>query len=726
MVSSQDLQLGRSLASVVDCVGILRRRGALTVLANFAAFGLCASFAFARNVHSLFFHFDGSYALIDVRNQLSSGHPTFEFSNNFLQSIGNIELTHNARLLFFYWPIAMFSDLRIGAVATYVVIAAIVFLAAYALGRLLRQPRSVALTAGWILGFLTTPFVPRPFFYEILAVAPSFVVVIATPVVIFWLLRRAGRFGALADLFSLVGLIAAAFYALAASLAGTLLVAAGSAAYAIVALTLAQRRSELARKLIVIAGALIVMAGLLWPWYAIGLFYDTAPYFFPADFSSPYLDATYASILFQGRQFGWAGPILVGLSVASAIFCLKSGPRELRAPALVLLACVLVFSGVAIALSTSEHWIGPPSTYVEASIWPLYAVFVAIAVNRLARLVIGRLGLREAWKKYRLAPETALLIPLAALAAFLIIGRPPTAVGYPFPPQTTAVVDVLRKNIGLDARSPFNGRIATLAPIVPGTAGDAWDQQQIATTKWAQSAGNDEMSLGLWYFHVPTLFEYNQLTSPAFHALIARTLQQPFFPYQRNITVLSYPNVRVLKLLGVRYVLMPTPKQPIGEVRATEDRGGQAWQLIELAQPNLATYSPTTIEVRPDLSSALDYVADDTVDLSEKAVALQAIGGPLTPIQSSALSMADEDLHIVARSSGRSLVVVPLEFSHCLSLHERHPGMGNGATLIRIDGLLSGIVFTQALDGVLSFRIGPLHNQLCRWRDFQELRAMLR
>jgi hypothetical protein len=45
--------------------------------------------------------------------------------------------------------------------------------------------------------------------------------------------------------------------------------------------------------------------------------------------------------------------------------------------------------------------------------------------------------------------------------------------------------------------------------------------------------------------------------------------------------------------------------------------------------------------------------------------------------------------------------------------------------LLRTDGLLSGILFEHALDALLSFRIGPLSNPLCRWQDYQGIKAML-
>ena len=80
-----------------------------------------------------------------------------------------------------------------------------------------------------------------------------------------------------------------------------------------------------------------------------------------------------------------------------------------------------------------------------------------------------------------------------------------------------------------------------------------------------------------------------------------------------------------MKLLGVRYVLTPHPDGSLGELRASEDRAGEPWGLIELSKPNLATYSPTSIETRRDISSMLDFVVDDSIDLSKQAVAQEQV-----------------------------------------------------------------------------------------------------
>ena len=702
-----------------------RAAGALTVIANLAAFSACC-LALTRNINALFYHYDGSYLLVESRDQLNFGQPLFDYTNNFLQSIGNIQLPQNALLLPFLWPIGRFFNAEAAKIASYLILAAIIFLAGYGLARLLSQSRTVGLTAGWILGLVSVPFVPMPFFYAILSIAPPFVVIAVTPVVAFCLMRGAGRSSnLLADAATVIGLVALAFYALTAVALLLPIVALGTAIYVVLALFLARRRSELLRKLAILAAVLVVTTLLRWPWYALGLFLNTAPNFFPNDFIAVYHDPIYVSILFLRGSIGWAGPLLVVSSAIGAILSLRSVDLELRASAWMLLALIGIFFSAGIALALMSHWILPPPIYLEIAVWPLYGVFAAIALDRTVGFVVERFARLKVSMDYRVCAEFIVPAAILVLVTVLVMRKPPTPVGYPFPPRISPVVAILRDKIALDSFSKFNGRIMTVMPVEANGI-DAWNQQFVAAREWAQTAGNDEMSVGLWYFRVPTLFEYNQFLSPAFHALIKRALQRPPIAHLRNITILTYPNARVLKLLGVRYVLMPQPDASLGELRATEDRAGVQWGLIDLLEPNLATYSPTSIETRRDLTSTLDFIADDSVDLTKRAATGSPVVGALVPVQSSALAMANEDLHLVAKSIGRSLIVVPVEFSHCLELHEMRPGSRPAATLLRVDGVLTGIVFEHDLDAVLSFRIGPLHNPLCRWQDYQDLRAMLR
>jgi hypothetical protein len=463
---------------------------------------------------------------------------------------------------------------------------------------------------------------------------------------------------------------------------------------------------------------------LRWPWYVLGLFSYTAANVFPADFAAVYRDPIYVSILFQGKVFGWAGPALVVVAVFGALFSLGRRAGRLRVAAWVLLATVILLLVCVAVLLATKDWILPPPIYIEIAFWPLYGLFSAVALARVCQWVAGRLMSR---RLPAITARAAALLPIpAVLAVVLLAFSRPTNEFALFPPRGTPIVDRLRADIALFPGAPFNGRVATIIPVDPAGR-DPWVQQNTVAYRAWEVAGNDRMSLGLWYFRIPTLFEYTQFASPVFHALVKRTLQEPVVPHQRNIVIVSRANQRVLALLGVRYAVMPVAESPVGARRVLEDVGGEPWGLFELPAPNLATYSPTLVEVRRDLASTLDFVADDSVDLSQRAVVAEEIDGPLVAAEDARLSMDDGDLRLVARSAGRSLLVVPAEFSRCLELRlAGGGGTGRNARLVRVDGVLTGLVFEHEIDAVIAFRTGPLHSPTCRWRDYQDLREMLR
>jgi hypothetical protein len=399
-----------------------------------------------------------------------------------------------------------------------------------------------------------------------------------------------------------------------------------------------------------------------------------------------------------------------------------------------MLAFVILVIAARLSYLVFGDWSRFSPFYIEIAIWPLYGVFSAVALHRVVTTLqwaIGAAVPRPAEGGPVLAGFGALAawllpLPAAVIAVMLALSQSP-AQTVPFPPRTTAMVDVLRADIALARSSPFRGRVATIIPVDPSSVDDPWLQQFNIGQKVWRATGNDQMSIGLWYYRIPTLFVYNQALSPVFHALIKRTLQRPALAHTRNIEIYTHADARMLKLFGVRYVILPQDKSAIGELRKVEEIDGQSWGLFELSEPNLGTYSPTSVEVRSSLASILDFMADESVDLTKTAVVRAGIDGPFVPAETSSLSVVDGDLHIVARSAGRSLLVVPLEFSHCLELHNRLTNPGDGeASLVRVDGTLTGIVFERRLDTVLAFRTGPLQNPTCRWKDYRELQEMLR
>jgi hypothetical protein len=75
-----------------------------------------------------------------------------------------------------------------------------------------------------------------------------------------------------------------------------------------------------------------------------------------------------------------------------------------------------------------------------------------------------------------------------------------------------------------------------------------------------------------------------------------------------------------------------------------------------------------------------------------------------------------------AHSTATSLLVLPFEFSKCLSLHRQK--LGASVRLVRTDLLLTGVLFEGDLDATLSYFTGPFSNSRCRLEDLADMRSL--
>ena len=76
--------------------------------------------------------------------------------------------------------------------------------------------------------------------------------------------------------------------------------------------------------------------------------------------------------------------------------------------------------------------------------------------------------------------------------------------------------------------------------------------------------------------------------------------------------------------------------------------------------------------------------------------------------------------HLRAQSTGWTMLVLPLEYSHCLKLQVLS---GEEPQLMRTDIALTGILFNQNVDVRLVSRIGLFTHPRCRWKDYKEFES---
>lgn len=431
------------------------------------------------------------------------------------------------------------------------------------------------------------------------------------------------------------------------------------------------------------------------------------------------------------------GAWFVGIALAGAVFQLWSRGARVRLTAQALLVLVgALISGT--VLWTQIPWSGPRPIYFEYVLWAIYPAFFIFLVGPGVSAVWRLLGLGSR----RLAPVGWVVVPLAATFAF----HGPVAWRYgldakrldTFPPERSVLIDELQKGVALSVGGPFHGRVANLIGRFYPVEAEA------RTAFWYHNRGlvvtlnNDHRSLGLWYYNIPTLYEINNYIRPMLHFVIRRYLADKDEKQEHGGMTITVPNLRILKLLGVSYLLTDRPQPEAGSERVREMAvppvpelyregfalNGGILAVDRILHPYLGL-SPTEITVAASGVEALEWLGDEGNDLEKRAVVTEPFPGTaaLVPAQAITTTIVRDGIRVQAESPGRSLVVVPFQHSHCW---ETTSAPGTAAPqVVRANLLLTGLLFSGKLDTTLHFRLGPFHGGGCRLEDLRDSRRLI-
>ena len=89
----------------------------------------------------------------------------------------------------------------------------------------------------------------------------------------------------------------------------------------------------------------------------------------------------------------------------------------------------------------------------------------------------------------------------------------------------------------------------------------------------------------------------------------------------------------------------------------------------------------------------------------------------LVPATSSKITIEQNGLHLQANSSGKTLLILPFEFSHCLTIKSLS---GSVPIVIRVDIALMGILFEKQVNVSIDNRTGLFANPRCKLTDYRE------
>jgi hypothetical protein len=332
---------------------------------------------------------------------------------------------------------------------------------------------------------------------------------------------------------------------------------------------------------------------------------------------------------------------------------------------------------------------------------------------------------------HRIAAYLVLLVALAVPAALAAANNPGFAQKrctrpYFSPLERNAIIDYLQPRVALDLGKKFNGSVATFTGVHKPENLVWFDNITTDWNVWYRS-GNDMRTIGLWQYRIPTLYQANITTTTQYYLTVTEFLAQPTDQQNRTFFGITQPNEKMMSLWGVRFVITDRPLS-FGTQRlempielTSPPLYSSPIRLHELAEPNLGNYSPTEIVNASDAKETLAVMKRPDFD-GKLMVATDAdLRGTFTPARDASMTLTDGGLLIQATSDGDSILVLPVQYSHCwVSEGQRPRDLQTNVTFFRANMMQLGVRFSGRLSTEIKYRFGPFWHSHCRLEDARD------
>jgi hypothetical protein len=237
--------------------------------------------------------------------------------------------------------------------------------------------------------------------------------------------------------------------------------------------------------------------------------------------------------------------------------------------------------------------------------------------------------------------------------------------------------------------------------------------------------GGADLRRSLVVRRIPVMFEINHFVSAGTVAILFYFLISPLEWRHIQMFSPSLFDIRWLEFMGVRFVVTSKPVDGAGPPAATAAIGDASTAyLYELRDPNVGNYSPTRQTVVATAVEMLERMADPGFNPRRSVLLAEPVPGDLVPTQRSEIRFEGDVIRFRATSAGRSLVVLPFEFSRCLEIEDLAANSAGNPRLVRANLAHIGVIFDRNADIRIRFRFSPTHNVDCRSRDVADGRNL--
>ena len=672
---------------------------------------LAAIYVFFFYVPELYGSFDGQFVKHHVIDKLRWLTPLQVNALNPYQGTANVWFHTSSWLNPGYAIFALIPDLRLALPASYTIFVSMYAGATCLFARVIAPGIRLAWPAGLVAAFAVFPPLGRVFgLYPVFEIVPGGAYYVAICLVLLALLMQLGN-GRIVQQTTLgLAIAGIALFGIVCDPLWMQVLVLSAMPFGIAALVVDLRwRAILFRSLVCIVIAVAFFAlGIVD--YLAGISRYTSRFFFWRESAGMSRVNTFLFFGLQNsRGFATAVVLLAGF-----LFAGIWGSARVRVMALAcILSMAFLFAYSIAYLTVRVPWPYPLPLYVEMIALPIYFVVAGIGWGAAARrATAGRAGapkeaipvrgpaVAEIWA----APAALVALAIWSLTTFYPNERPELrSIGARTSP--IEIVQILIDETALEPGASFRGSTAGTRDV-----SRRYDDYKSAL-------GHALYYPDLWAQRVPTFHEYSQLATPAMYYLVSRLFGTPPFD-PRNNTPSPEPTpkgIDVLRALGVRFLLSGRELDLKGTLRARWSGQDIEAFLYELQDTNLGNYSPTRVVTRVGAPDVIAELGRPDIDFRKEVLLEQAQPNALVPARSARLVFERGWARVQAQSDGVSLVLLPIQFSHCLALE------GGDAKLVRANFVQSGLIFRGAIDVRLNYLFSPLRRSECRNADLQDM-----
>lgn len=300
-------------------------------------------------------------------------------------------------------------------------------------------------------------------------------------------------------------------------------------------------------------------------------------------------------------------------------------------------------------------------------------------------------------------------------------------------PIVGPITSYLIEHVSLKPGRPFRGYVATYLGDPNGHVrrGVKFDGQRMSVHVYIDARfyfdehyGNRFQEMDLWEFNIPTLEEYGQWVSKPVYSFITSLFSEAGDSVNPTFLHIYKLDFNWLAALGVRFLITDLKiNDNRTTLRAEQDspKAGPIY-LYELANANIATYSPTqTIRVST-FQEAVDAFKLNGKNLEEKVIVFEDLLGHFQKAEKVEMRMERDGFRILAESKGASLIVLPVQFSRCFQIEPvGSTANSTAARPTRANGIQTLVMFEKKLDVLIRFEFGLFGSADCRLEDARDI-----